>query len=503
MKRADLLNIGILMGIVLLLFYPLFYTTYLYSDESLQLWLYKEGTGFHMFVPQGRYLTDRLCVWLYGSAHTAHQVTAIRLFSLFGWLVCLPVWYAVLHAVTAREGLPRLLPFFSVLYLVAMPSFSVSVSWAACLELFIANTSGLLSGYVLYRILRAERPGLKAWVPGLLLSLVLGLVSLFTYQNGVGCFLLPFLLQLVARPEKFRPLLIAIGVYGLLFLVYYLLFRYNLKVHGLEANDRTGLYIAPWGKLIFLFTRPLAAAFHFTYLFNERSIAGVVVYGLLFCIWVAATLYCYRALSFNRRVQLLAMVCLVFVLAYLPSLAVRENYASNRTLPALRMAVFLVTATTLLMLVRKEAVRRAVVVALSVLFVANAVYNFRVLFLAPVKTEYDRVRAYIEANYRPGMRTVYFIRPEEDLFVRRYGITRVWDEFGVPSTFFGWVPLYFVRQVVYEKTGSRRWADEVNVTTLLRSQPDTSVRPVPYDLVVDVEKILAPEKEDPAYSTVR
>jgi len=77
------------------------------------------------------------------------------------------------------------------------------------------------------------------------------------------------------------------------------------------------------------------------------------------------------------------------------------------------------------------------------------------------------MRNFIETKYHPGIDSVFFIRPPEDFFVKKYGITRSWDEFGVPSTFFEWTPEFLVKQVVFEKTGDRNTAEKLVVKTSL------------------------------------
>ena len=156
MDRKDYLKIFILILVAFGIFYPLFYSEYAYTDEFVQLWLYKKGTNFQMFLTQGRYVTEKLFQWLFGNANTIHDITAIRLFSFFGWMVCIPVWYFIIRKVITKEKLPALLVFFSILYLICSPPFSIYVQWASCLEHFIANTAGLLSGYILYSSIKYQ-----------------------------------------------------------------------------------------------------------------------------------------------------------------------------------------------------------------------------------------------------------------------------------------------------------------------------------------------------------
>jgi hypothetical protein len=145
------------------------------------------------------------------------------------------------------------------------------------------------------------------------------------------------------------------------------------------------------------------------------------------------------------------------------------------------------------MAIKKYRVRLATVIVLSSVFIVNAYFNFTWQFLNPVKNEYRNVRAFIEGNYHPGVDTVYFIQPHEDFFVKKYGITRSWDEFGVPSTFFNWVPEFFVKQVIFEKTGNheiaermitKQWPDK-------KQFPDSAFQIFQRTMFVDVENILS------------
>jgi hypothetical protein len=488
--RKDLLNVLFLVAIALIVFYPVFYTKFSYTDDFVQLWLYKTGSIFQPSIVYGRYVTEQLAKWLFSRAVTIHDVLYIRLFSFFGWLVCIPIWYIIIKKVVAREKLPTLLAFFSVLYLVCTPSFSIYVRWASCFEQFIAYTAGLSSGYILYTFMESEsgkihRPLLA--IPG---ALTLGMVSLFTYQNGFGCFLLPFLLHVTSKPKKLKVILVAVAIYLSTYVVYYLLFKLNLQASHLESVNRTTISINPFPKIRFFF-RPLASAFHFTFLFNERSVPGFVIYVVTFLAWVSADFYQSRGIALANRLKFLILTIFLLTIIYLPSLAVKENYFSNRTLLALNMGVFFLAANTILTSVKKSA-RMTVMAIISFLFVFNARYNFVQEFLNPVKTEYERVSDFIEKNYNSNVTTVYFIRPHEDFFVRKLGITRSWDEFGVPSTFFAWVPEFFTRQVIFEKTKSRKIAEGLNIKHWLGKEEFLKTAPLisPNTMLVDVEEIL-------------
>lgn len=467
MKKKDLARIGILVFIVLLLFYPLFYSDYIFTDEVVQLWAYKPGTGFNMFIPHGRYITDVLFNVLFSSITTIREVTYLRLFSMAGWLVCLPVWYFIFKRIMAREGLPSILAFFAIAYLVTMPPFTVSVQWASCLELFLANTLGLVAGYCVYANLQLVQQ--RITIPAIysLLATIAGVISLFTYQNGFGCFLLPFLVHVLVSGRLTRQWWVALGIYFFIYLVYFALLKVQLNMLAIPASDRTGLNTNIVGKLLYFLAKPLASAFHFTFIFKETSVTGHIVYGLLLIAWGIMMIWRQPRATLPGKAWLIASAMGICLLTYVPSLVVKENFASNRTSPALNMAIFLLVSVTVFQRIGNPVVRNRVVYLFTGLFVLNAWYNFNHLFLAPVKIEYEKVRAAIEQGYHPGIDTVFFIRPPENLFEKEYGITRSWDEFGVPSTFFSWTPEFLVKQVVFEKTGNRPLAEALVIKNWL------------------------------------
>jgi len=300
---------------------------------------------------------------------------------------------------------------------------------------------------------------------------------------------------LITKPKNFK--IIFFGIAGCLFIyvIYYFLFKLSLQINHIEAISRTEISINVFPKIRFFF-RPLATAFHFTYLFNEKSIMGFIIYLIIFFSWAVIDFYQFTALSVANRLKILALTILMLILIYLPSLIVKENYFPNRTLLALDMGVFFLVSQTLLTHFKKYKTKLSLVAALSSLFVLNAWYNFNKQFLKPLKNEYAQVRAFIETNYKPGGNTVYFIRPHEDFFVRTYHITRSWDEFGVPSTFFDWVPEFFVRQVVFEKTGDRQKAEKLMIKHWLGKETFLNSNPLLSKdiLLIDVEEIITGKK---------
>jgi hypothetical protein len=323
-------------------------------------------------------------------------------------------------------------------------------------------------------------------------AVIFGLVSLFTYQNGFGCFLLPFLLRLLAQPRKGRAVIAGVAGYLIISAIYFCAFKLSIASLNAAAGSRTAIHLDPLSKLKFFLARPLTTGFHFTFLVNEKSRPGILI--SMFLLWMTFMGYRERLKGWTwqkQAGQVLSILALL-LLIYLPSLIVRESYSSNRTLLALDIAVFLFFMTTMIPLLKTIRTQRTVCLVLSAAFVANAWYNFRFQFLRPAVKEYDTLRSVIVNNYRPATDTVFFIRPDEDLLVRKNGLTRSWDEFGVPFTSFEWVPVPFVRQVVYEVSGSRDIANKLVILTWpgIKEYTASGIRPGPGTLVIEAEKAL-------------
>jgi hypothetical protein len=468
MKRTDLFGIIFLILAALVIYYPVFHACYLYTDESVQLWYGGKGLNFNTSVPQGRYITYRIFTWLFSHIHTIQGLILARLFSLAGWIACLPIWYLTLDRVLARNGLPRLLAFLSCIYLVCMPPFAISVGWASCMELFIACTAALISGYALYTSITANKMGRAFIVGTIAITILCGLLSLFTYQNGFGCFFIPFFIHFLRSKKIGRTISIGIGASLLIYIVYYLLFRISIAAYGLGPSDRSAFCADPLGKILFFLSGPMAAAFHFTRLFNERSWLGMFIYPLIAAAWLSADLFRQRAAAFREKIFFLSGLFVFFLLIDLPSLIVKENYAANRTLLALDLSVFLLLGECLFAFIKKERTRLLGTAAIAALFLANGWYNFNKEFLDPLTAEYQVIRQAVALNIDPATTRVYFIRLPEDGFEKRYGIIRSWDEFGVPSSAKPWTPEPLIRQLILERTGDRVRAEGI----IIKSWPD-------------------------------
>ena len=492
-KRSDYIGIVLIAAVMVCIFYPVFYAEYLYTDEAVQLWYFKTALNFHSSVPQGRYFSYLLFNGVFNSIHTIQQIRYARIFSLVGWIFCLPVWYVIITRIVSSNGLPKVIGQLSMVYMVCTPALAISIGWASCMELFITCTSGLISGYILYNGIRYKSGRTEVSATVLAASLLFGLVSLFTYQNGFGCFFIPFFIHLIAAKKGSGKVNIGLCFSLVVFLIYYLLFQYMIRMYGMQITSRGNFATEPVKKLVFFVTRPLSEAFHFTWLSQDKSASGFVVYLALLGLWMTVYLIREKSKPLRDKLSYLILLMIFFILIYFPSMIVNENYSSNRTLFALNMAVFFLVSETLLNTIINKRIVLLLTGSLGLFFIANARYNFNKEFLDPLIIEYRMVKNYIGDHYEPATRWVYFIRPGEDAFEKKYGVVRSWDEFGVPSTAKVWTPEPLVRQLVFEKTGDRKMADSLVIKSWpnLRSFKLSRDTLMPGTLMIDMGTMIS------------
>jgi hypothetical protein len=465
LQRKDLYLLSFLFLVVLLIFYPVCFTDYIYTDEAVQLWLYRPGSGYNMYGPQGRWIPEIILSRFYESISTIHELTFMRVAALLIWLVCIPVWYVIIKRITAKGAGYEYLPFFTCLYLVTSLPFAVAIQWVTCMELSIANTAGLLSGAIWYLSIRDKE---KLWsipVGAALGAAAAGLLSLFAYQSGFGCFLIPFLFHYISAytTRKDQVFIKGLAFYFLMYAVYFVLHKLVLNINHLGSDARAGFSFNPAEKIGFFFSQPLKRAFWFNLLVNDQHKLARALYKVLLVGWMLLAFIRFGKKNWLAAVKYIAAALVVFLLAYLPSLVVKENYSSNRTLAALNMCVWIACAEMVLYTVKNIQLRRVIAFSLAAVLLIGGWYNFNKQFLQPVHEEYVAVKDYVQQHYNKNITTVYFIKAAEDGFRTKYHIQSSMDEFGMPSTYPDWVPEPLTRQLVYEKTGNREIANQLSI----------------------------------------
>jgi hypothetical protein len=472
LQRKDFYLLCIIWVVAIAIFYPVLYADYLYADEAIQLWQYKPTgpSDFTIATRQGRWITECMYNWMFGAADTVHQLTWLRIFSLLGWILCLPVWYIILKQLVKEKPAYYYLPFFTVLYLVTSLPFSVSIHWSVCLELFFANTMGLVSGFLAYQCVSFTGKRIKIKPVAACMAVITGVLSLFTYQSGFCCFVIPFLIHLLITQfnKKDRVFLAGIFLFPLICIVYYPLFKLSMELTHIANFDRTNIHFDPLHKLEYFFSHPFERSFWFNILVDEDNKLAKAVYKIIFVGWMVLSFVRFGKSNYFKAIKYIVAVMLLFLLSYFPSLIIEENFASNRSQLALNLCVWLVCLETALYFIRNVQVLKVTGVAVACILIISGWYNFRHHFLKPVTAEYATVKQYMQSHYHAGIKTVYFIMLPVDGFKKPFHVNTSMDEFGVPATVFDWTVEYLPRQLVFEITGNRQTGEQL----IIKHWPD-------------------------------
>ncbi len=485
---------GLLLALTVLtlLFLPVFYANYAYLDEAYQLWHNRDDSNFTMDLVQGRLLTGLIFLKAFSSISSIAGLKIMRILSFFSWALFLVEFFRLGEKWRKLIGFDRSLLMISGLYIACTPSLAVYIGWGVCLQIGIACLLSLWSGHLCFISIMGKKGKTPVMMLRVLLIVLTALVSLFMYQVTFAAFLLPFALYLVTRRSaaSLKVILSGIGAYLILILLYYLLFRCSLSWYSVPPSPRASISFDPLGKLGFFFSAPLSQAFSLNFLYNMHSIPSQAFPILA----IAAWLVIFFKTDTGRPREKIRFVPLFIVLCmfiYLPVLVASENFASYRTMFVLNLVVAFLLIDIFLSLMRTARSKNIFILGLFCCFIGVGFRNFRNNFIDPLRAEYGLLRQWVDTHYDRSIRTVYFMRPAEDLFHPLFGINAYKDEFGVPSTFKDWTPESLIKQLIFEKTKNRAVADSTTVIqfTDKAAYAREIKHPQPNSLNIDVEGI--------------
>lgn len=461
-----LLQYGLPVLVLLVIFFPLLYAHFLYLDDAHQLWFNEKGATMNIWFIHGRYIGGVLMEKAFTSINTIAAVKTYRILSVIGWAIAILVYVKVAMQWVRYNLIDSRLVLLSGVYIASSLSVAIANGWGGtCFEISITFTAGLLSGHLLYTQLQKHKRYLAIPVPMQLLVLILGLVALFTYQIGIGMFLIPFFMHFNTRKFEKPDHFVITGIITFLavIVVYYLAFKMMISIAGVAEGHRANLNLNILSKLSFFIGIPTAQAFSFNFLFNLHSIISQAFYILVIAAWVVYSFVTERGKPVLSRIIYIAGTFAFLMLIYLPVMVTAENFSSYRSMLALNLAVVLMLTNLILQGIKNASRKNYFAIAAMIVFACVGFYNFRYNFLKPLVKEYQVVRSYVEKQYKPDVTKIYFLMPPENLFKDQFNIHHYRDEFGVPSTFKDWVPANLVRQIIYEITHDKSIAQKTEV----------------------------------------
>lgn len=457
---------GLLLALTVLtlLFFPVFYSNYAYLDEAYQLWHNRDDSNFTMDLVQGRWLTGIIFLKSFSSISSISGLKIMRMISFFSWALFLEEFFRLGEKWRKLFGFDKLLLTTGGLYIACSLSVAIYIGWGSCLEIGIACLLALWSGHLFFISVIGNKEKSPVLFFRAVLIIITALLSLFMYQISFAAFLLPFALYLVTRRSaaSLKIILSGIGIYLILILLYYLLFRLSLAWYSILPSHRASLSLNMLDKLGFFFSTPLSQAFSLNFLYNMHSIPSQAFPMLAIAAWL--TIFFNKDHGRSReKIRFVPLFIALCMFIYLPVLVAGEDFASYRTMFVLNLVVTFLLIDTFLSLMRTARSKNIFILGLLCCFIGVGYRHFRYNFIDPLKDEYRLLSRYVSDRYTPSIHNIYFLRPPEGLFHPVYGINAFKDEFGVPSTFKDWTPESLMKQLIFERTKDRAAADSATV----------------------------------------
>lgn len=491
-----LIQYGIPVLVLLVIFFPLFQANFVYLDDAHLLWHNEREESLNVWFKHGRLISGLTIGNRWASINTIDAVKLSRIYSIIGWLLAICVFVKVATQWARLNLIDNRVVLIGAVYIACSPFVAITIGWGGtCFAFWIAYTAGLLGGHILYTQLIKHKRFLSIPIHIQLLVLLMGLVSLFTYQIGIGMFLIPFLLHYNSRKFEKPDAILITGVISMLVVVgiYFLLYKLQIRVQKLEIAERTELELNVFKKISFFVGVPTAQAFSFNMLFSLRSIFSQAFYILAIVVWAVHAFTTERNKPVVNKIIYLAVVFALLMLIYLPVMVTVENFSSYRTMMALNTAVTLMLINMIVQWIKPVSWKQGFAIAAMLIFVGVGFYNFRSNFLNPIVKEYQLVRAQVEKQYTPGINKVYFLRPPENFYTEQFNVHYYRDEFGVPLTHKDWVPEPLVKQIIYEKTHDKSIADKVQIVMFTPEEAENFNKQValkePNAFAVDVQQL--------------
>lgn len=464
-SKFPLTGIFLSLSALTIIFFPVFYSDYVYLDEIHQLWHNKDGSNLSMFIVQGRWLLGWLMNKSFSFLQTISDLKIVRICSFLTWALFLIEYFRLGRQWQPWIGFNNTLLLTGGIYIACCPSVAVYIGWASCFEVGMASLLGLWSGHLLFSLIVKHEGNIPIVYWRIVLSVILGVSSLFLYQTAFGAFLLPLVFYLLGKKStsSLRIIKTSVIAYLTISVIYYLLFLLSLKLTSFQASNRADISFDILGKLSFFFSAPLAQAFSFNFLYNLHSIPSQLFPVLVMVAWIA---YFWRQDKNKPGKKIITILFFLgmCMLIYLPLLIARENFASYRTMFMLNLAVTVLLIDTVLSLIPRSVKNHTIAeIAFAIAFLSIGIRNFQSNYINPLTIEYRLLTNYFNTNYTPGIDAIYVLRPDGLLFFEKFGVNAFKDEFGSASTLRDWTPEPLMKQFILEKTHKRDLAGKMNI----------------------------------------
>lgn len=501
MQKKQPIGLFLILLIFPLLYFQVFTAKYFFSDDIHQLWYNKYSSASAASASQGRWISGWVFDVSFGSISTVSQLRYLHIFSFISWILTTLLWFFIFTEWANKLNLDKKFNSLTTVFIACCIPAAIYIGWTSCIQLFIGICASLLSGHFLFTSLFKER---KLSAGTILLCTTTGIISLSTYQNTFGLFLLPFFIYYIQsqKSKPARTVITGIVSYCLIISLYFLIFRFYILINEISQSERTRISTDLLGKLSFLFSDPLPMVFSVNFLYSSRSIFSQVLAPLVMAAWAISLFIRFKKNKIYNTIGRLLFVLLLLVLIYLPSMVASENFASYRTLFALHLAVFYLLIDQLFFFIKEEKRKKYAMYSTCFFLVFTGFYNFNFQFVNPLKAEYEAFAVFMKKNMRIDRQTVYFIRADKFMFSPYYHTLPYKDEFGLPSTNKDWVPEPLIKQSVFELTGDRGKGEKIKILQFADTTEfnKANVQLSGNDLLIDINKIFSDYQKEKQHS---
>jgi hypothetical protein len=478
-----------------IVFYPVLWYDFAYSDEVY--WLYKvNNDGFDLlrgFTEQGRFFAGIYCKFVMIFASTISDLRSIRIFTLLGWSVSIAMSFVLLYKMYIQIGvhyqqalLQAITPLF---FLICSASMITFIPWNAMMQSYLAFIFAFIAGYqaLMYSFNHKIAINMKFL---LAVSLqILGLViALGFYQPLSTWFLLPCFLYFLERKKIDKHLIYTVVIFFIGFLAYFLIFKSILYSFNISAQQRTGIigFSEIGTKINWLFSDVLPRAAQLNALSDANG---------FFKILVGVFISCYLVSSNRKNIVHFfkdsIILSIFLILAFLPNILSSENWFTVRTYSTLNTFIFLIFFSSFSYFFLNKKNILAIFVCFPLLFI-TAQNNLKYNYILPLHAEYTVLKNHLtnSLSRQDSYQSIHFIRSHWSFFINYYTdfyLSVVSDEIGMPSSFTGYAPESYTKQILKELSHSDHYH---NIPFVLHETTED----VPYDdvnaLIVNISELM-------------
>ncbi|MCB0487339.1 MAG: hypothetical protein KDC99_02620 [Cyclobacteriaceae bacterium] len=442
---------GLILFLVVL-YYPIL-GTYAHTDAYEFFWNAKRNPDFHhVFIQGGRPIFGFILTKLFQWTISIDDLKYIRIISFFGNTVLIIMFYYYLKSLVRKMSAVLAL----TLFFASSPFICIAMSWSA---LFQAGWAMLAAGISAYLCVTALSD--QVWNSQKILKLIsavlIALISLMLYQPSFTFFV--FVIFVVFDQNRdIRLLVLCVGIYLLVFGLYFILFKAMLWYTELPPLGRSHVSLDVFAKIKWFVETAFVNSLKFNLIIVRNSYANFVRVPVALLFLYCICLYFYTNGANRKTVTYALAIVVAYLLAYLPSLAAVENHASNRSLGTLVVlnGYFLYKAIDHLFISKKIAL--ILTIAITSVFVCAGFYNLRFGVTNIQTAEYailkNAVRKILEEDTERKVNQINIIRPSRQFLEEQHIVQREsGGEFGLLSNSVDWATLPMFLAIIDEVAG--------------------------------------------------